>query len=74
MDAKTIDNKIDTEGLIYTETDTGSRTAVLAMILTVALIGYVSNIIEMGAQTHISGWLRAMGAYFPPLGALLGLM
>lgn len=74
MDAKTINNTIDTEGLVYTETDTGARTAVLTMIFTVALIGYVSNIIEMGAHTHISGWLRAMGAYFPPLGALLGLM
>ncbi|OBS09443.1 hypothetical protein [Acidihalobacter prosperus] len=76
MDAKTADfNQTSDAGVIdLGAVDAGAGRTIMIMALTVGAIGYLSNIIEMGAHTHMPMWLRAMGAYLPPLGALLGLM
>ncbi|AOU99305.1 hypothetical protein BI364_16435 [Acidihalobacter yilgarnensis] len=76
MDAKTTHHNNIAAGVERTtvEADAGPLPTIIIIILAVGAIGYMANIIELGAQSHVPAWLRAMGAYLPPLGALLGLM
>lgn len=52
----------------------GSMPTFIRMAVAVSAIGYLANIFKITSDTGVSGYLREMGMYFPPMGILLGFM
>lgn len=52
---------------------TGTMPTLWLLVVMIAIIGYLSNVIEMPVATHLSE-LRGIGTAMPLLGAILGFV
>lgn len=70
----TVHNALDADLPRFEPNKDGSAPTFVTIIVAVCMIGYFANLLDVSTLTGISGELRAIGVFFPPLGVILGFM